>query len=90
MSVVLLTALLKLEITVSFFWLSLPVRSGSLKSIKYSKLYSLAHTLLLNVFSALYILFMMKPISCIPFHGRLGFCMQNDHLVTFYHANMSG
>ena len=52
-SVFLLTALLKLEITVSFFWLSLPVHSGSLKRIKYSKLYSLAHALLLNVFSAL-------------------------------------
>ena len=31
----------------------LPVNSGSLKRISYSKLYSLAHTLLLNVFSAL-------------------------------------
>ena len=51
--VFLLAALLKLEITVSFLWLSLPVHSGSLKRIKYSKLYSLAHTLLLNVFSAL-------------------------------------
>ena len=61
MSVFLLAALLKLEITVSFLWLSLPVRSGSEYS-GYSKLYSLAHTLLLNVFSALkgthfYILF---------------------------------
>ena len=52
-SVVLLAALLKLEITVSFFWLSLSVHSGSLKRIKFSKLYSLAHTLLLNVFFAL-------------------------------------
>ena len=61
-SVFLLAALLKLEITVSFLWLSLPVHSGSLKRIKYSKPYRLAHTLLLNVFSALkgthfYILF---------------------------------
>ena len=52
-SVFLLAALLKLEITVFFSWLSLPVHSGSLKRIKYSKLYSLAHTLLLNIFSAL-------------------------------------
>ena len=34
-------------------FISFPVRSGSLKRIKYSKLYSLAHALLLNVFSAL-------------------------------------
>ena len=39
--------------TVSFLWLPLPVHSGSLKRIEYSKLYSLTHTLLLNVFSAL-------------------------------------
>ena len=63
-SVILLTALLKLEITVSFLRSSLPVHSGSLKRIYYSKLYSLAHTLLLNVFSALkgthfYILFVV-------------------------------
>ena len=44
---------MKLEITVSFLWLSLPVHLGSLKRIYYSKLYSLAHTLLSNVFSAL-------------------------------------
>ena len=61
-SVFSMAALLKLEITVSLFWLLLLVRSGSLKRILYSKLYSLAHTLLLNVFSALkgthfYILF---------------------------------
>ena len=49
----LMAALLKLEITNSFLWLSLPVRSGSLTRIYYSKLYSLAHTPLLNVFSAL-------------------------------------
>ena len=64
-SVFLPTALLKFEITVSFLWLSLPVHSGSLKTIKYSKLYSLAHTLLLNIFSALkgtrfYILFIQS------------------------------
>ena len=58
----LLAALLKLEITVPFLWLSLPVHSGSLKRIKCSKLYSLAHSRLSNVFSALkgthlYILF---------------------------------
>ena len=52
-SVFLSAVLLKFEITVSFLWLSLPVHSGSLKRIKYSKLYSLAHTLLLNIFSAL-------------------------------------
>ena len=52
-SVFLLAALLKHEITVSFLWLSLPVHSGPLKRIWYSKLYSLAHTVLLNVFSAL-------------------------------------
>ena len=51
-SVFLLAALLKLEITVSFLWLLLPVHPGSLKRIKYSKLYSLAHSLLLNIFSA--------------------------------------
>ena len=61
-SVDLLAALLKLEIAISFLWLSLPVHSGSLKRIKYSKLYSLVHILLLNIFSALkgtrfYILF---------------------------------
>ena len=37
----------------NFLWLSLPILSGSLMRIKYSKVYSLAHTLLLNVFSAL-------------------------------------
>ena len=61
-SVFLKAVLLKLENTVSFLWLSLPVHLGSLKRIYYSKLYSLAHTLLSNVFSALlgtniYILF---------------------------------
>ena len=45
-----LTALLKLEITVSFLWLSLPVHSGSLKRIYYSKLYSLTHTLSFECF----------------------------------------
>ena len=34
-----LISLLKLEITVSFLWLSLPVRKESLKRIKYSKLF---------------------------------------------------
>ena len=34
----LLAALLNFEITVSFLWLSLPVHSGSLKRILYSKL----------------------------------------------------
>ena len=52
-SVFLLAALLKPEITVSFLWLLLPIHSGSLKRIKYSKLYSLAHTFLLSIFSAL-------------------------------------
>ena len=42
----------------------MPVNSGSLKRIKYAKLYSLAHTLFLNVSSALkgtnfYILFVV-------------------------------
>ena len=46
-------ALLKLEITVSFLWLPMPVHSGSLTKILYAKLLSLAHSLLLNVFSAL-------------------------------------
>ena len=60
----LLAALLELEITAFFLWLSLPVRSGSLKRIWYSKLYSLAQTLLLNNSSALkgthfYILFLL-------------------------------
>ena len=60
----LLAALLELEITAFFLWLSLPVRSGSLKRIWYSKLYSLTHTLHLNNFSALkgthfYILFLL-------------------------------
>ena len=59
-----LAALLKQEITVSFLWFSLPVHSGSLKRIEYSELNSLAHTLLLNVFSAFkgthfYILFVV-------------------------------
>ena len=48
-----MAALLKFEVTVSFLWFSLLVHSGSLKRIKYSKLYSLAHTRLSNVFSAL-------------------------------------
>ena len=69
-SVFLLAALLKLEITVSFLWLLLPAHSGSLKRIKYSKLYSLAHTLLLNVFSALkgthfYILFVVTAAGVV-------------------------
>ena len=51
--VFLLAALLELEITVSFLWLSFSVHSVSLKRIYYSKLYSLAHTLLSNVSSAL-------------------------------------
>ena len=64
------TALLKFEITVSFLWLSLPVHSGSLKTIKYSKLYSLAHTLLLNIFSApkgtrFYILFVVTAAGVV-------------------------
>ena len=64
----LLAALLKHEFTGFFFWHSLPVHLGSLKRIKYSKLYSLAHILLLNVFSALkgtrfYILFKVKLYS---------------------------
>ena len=61
-SVFLLAALLKLEITVSFLLLSLPVHSGSLKRIKYSKLYSPTPSRFSNAFSALegthfYILF---------------------------------
>ena len=47
-----MTSLLKLEIIV-FFWLSLPVNSGSLKKIDYPKQICLAHLLLLNVFTAL-------------------------------------
>ena len=52
------------------FWLSLPIRSGSLKRIKYSKLYSLAHTLLLIVFYALkgthfYILFVVTAAGVV-------------------------
>ena len=70
-SVFLSAALLKLEITVSFLWLSLPVHSGSLKRIKYSKLYSLTHTFLLNVFSAFkgtrfYILFYLMIVKLTP------------------------
>ena len=69
-SAFLLAALLKLEIIVSFLWLSLQVHSGSLRRIKYSKLYSLAHTLLLNVFSALkgthfYILFVVTAAGVV-------------------------
>ena len=52
-SVFLQAVLLKLEITVSFLWLLLPVHLGSLKRIYFSKLYSLTHNLLLNVISAL-------------------------------------
>ena len=40
---------------------SLSVHSGSLKRNKYSKLYSLAHSLLLNAFSALF-LFSSLPL----------------------------
>ena len=47
-----MTSLLKLEITI-YFWLSLPVHSGSLKRIDYPKQICLAHPLLLNVFTAL-------------------------------------
>ena len=39
-----MTSMLKLEITV-FFWLSLPVHSGSLKKIDYPKQICLAHPL---------------------------------------------
>ena len=53
MSVFLLAALLKFEIPLSFLWLPLPSHSGSLMRIKYSKLSSLVHSLLLNVFSAI-------------------------------------
>ena len=64
-SVDLLATLLKLEIALAFLWLSLPVHLGSLKRILYSKLYSLAYTFLLNIFSALkgirfYILFVVN------------------------------
>ena len=69
-SVFLLVAFLKLEITVCFLWLSLPVNSGSMKTIYYSKLYSLTHTLLLNVSSALkethfYILFVVTATGVV-------------------------
>ena len=58
-------------ITVSFLWFSLPVHSESLKRILYSKLYSLAYTFLLNVFSALkgthlYIIFELKIVASSP------------------------
>ena len=48
----------------------LPVNLGSLKRIYYSKLYSLAHTRLLNVFSALkgtnfYILFVVTALGVV-------------------------
>ena len=48
----------------------IPVHSGSLKRIKYSILYSLAHTLLSNVFSALkgtnfYILFVVTAAGVV-------------------------
>ena len=75
-SVFLQAVLLKLEILLqftvtSFSGVHLPVHSGSLKRIKYSKLYSLAHTLLFNVFSALkgtnfYILFSLTEILSSP------------------------
>ena len=42
-SVIETTALLKLEITVSTLWFSLPVHSGSLKRIYYSKHVYLTH-----------------------------------------------
>ena len=44
-SVFRMTPLLKLEIAVCFHWFSLPVHSGSMKIIKYSKLYSLVNLL---------------------------------------------
>ena len=44
-----MTSLLKLEITV-FFWLSLPVHSGSLKRINYLKHICLAHPLSFECF----------------------------------------
>ena len=43
--------MLKLEITVCFFWLSLLIHAGSLKRIYYSKLYSLTHPLSFDFFS---------------------------------------
>ena len=69
-----LTALLKLEITVYFLWLSLPVHSGSLKRIYYSKLYSLAHTLSFEWFHcskwislifAFYLLLLQLVLCCV-------------------------
>ena len=75
-SVFLLAALLKLEITVSFLWLSLPVHSGSLKRIYYSKLYCLAHTLLLNVFSAL-----KGTHFYILFRFLIGRCWQGEYTI---------
>ena len=69
-SVFLLAALLKLEITVFFLWLSLPIHSGPFKRIKYSNLYSPAHTLLLNIFAALkethcYVLFVVTAAGVV-------------------------
>ena len=68
-----MTSLLKLEITVCMiFWLSLPVHSGSLKSIDYPKQICLAHILFFNVFTAFkgthfYILFVhsVTLIACV-------------------------
>ena len=59
------SCVLKSEITVSFLWLPLPVHSGSLKGIKYSQLHSLAHSLLLNVSSALKGIFIFYLVTVI-------------------------
>ena len=45
-----MTSLLKLEITVCLFWLSLPVHSGSLKRIDYLKQICLAQPLSFECF----------------------------------------
>ena len=47
------TSLLKLEITLCFFWLLLPVHSGSLKRIDYPNQICLAHTLSFKYSTAL-------------------------------------
>ena len=75
-SVFRLTALLKLEITVYFLWLLLPVHSGSLTRIHYSKLYNLAHPLSFKYFTAqltfiIFILLMLDLIRNFSFTTEL-------------------
>ena len=78
-SVFRLTALLKLEITVCFLWLSFPVHSGSLERIYYLKLYSQTHTLSFECFDCSLRISLLYFLSVYKFKkimGRTDFSFQ--------------